>query len=123
MNLENLIFKAVKECLCEGKTNTGSSDYTYIGKTCVVRTYSAGVFVGKVTYEQGGEVVLNDCRRIWYWKGAASLSQMAVDGVSQPDQCKFSCVTQGHKALGVIELIPATDKAIKSIYGVKEWKS
>ncbi|MCF0120546.1 MAG: hypothetical protein HUJ65_02815, partial [Oscillospiraceae bacterium] len=35
-------------------------------------------------------VELTQCRRIWYWSGAASLSQLANDGVRKPDECKFT---------------------------------
>ena len=60
-----------------------------IGKTCIVRTYSAGVFLGTVAERNGKEAVLTNARRIWYWDGAASLSQLAMDGTSKPKNCKF----------------------------------
>ena len=60
-----------------------------LGKICVVRTYSAGVFFGKVVERDGKEVRMTDARRLWYWDGAASLSQLANDGVSKPENCKF----------------------------------
>lgn len=55
----------------------------------IVRTYSAGVFAGFLESKKGKEVVVRQARRLWYWKGAASLSQLAVDGVSCPLECKF----------------------------------
>jgi hypothetical protein len=64
------------------------------------------------------KVVLDNCRRLWYWKGAASLSQMAIDGVSKPKECKFPAPVNGHEVLGVIEIIPGTDVARASIEGV-----
>lgn len=33
--------------------------------------------------------MLKNARRLWYWDGAASISQIAVDGVSKPENCKF----------------------------------
>jgi len=57
-----------------------------IGKTCIVRTYSAGVFLGTVKERNGKEVLLADARRIWYWDGAASLSQLAMEGTSKPQR-------------------------------------
>ena len=50
-------------------------------KYVIVRTYSAGVHAGTLVSQKGKEVVLMNTRRIWYWKGAASLSEMAVSGV------------------------------------------
>ena len=44
-------------------------------KYVICRTYSAGVFAGYLESRNGQEVVLRNARRIWYWKGAASLSQ------------------------------------------------
>lgn len=93
-----------------------------IGRYCMVRTNSAGVFAGIVKSRDGEEVVLTDARRIWYWKGAASLSQLATDGTSQPKQCKFPCPVAEVLLLGVIEVIPITDKARDSIAKVPVWQ-
>lgn len=51
-----------------------------IGRVCMVRTYSAGVFLGTVAARDGKEVTLTNARRIWYWDGAATLSQLATEG-------------------------------------------
>ena len=93
-----------------------------IGRYCMVRTNSAGVFAGIVKSRDGEEVVLTDARRIWYWKGAASLSQLATDGTSQPKQCKFPCPVAEVLLLGVIEVSPITDKARDSIAKVPVWQ-
>ena len=88
----------------------------------IVRADRAGVFYGVIKERNGSEVVMNNVRRIWYWDGAASLSQLAVDGTSKPDKCKFTVTVDEMTILGVIEIIPCTEKAIKSIEGVSEWK-
>ena len=88
----------------------------------LVRTYSAGVFVGYLESKEGREVVLRKARRIWYWSGAASISQLAVDGVSDPDNCKFPVEVDKIELLEVIEIIDVTEKAKASIAGVKIWK-
>lgn len=93
-----------------------------LNKKVIIRSDRAGVFFGTLKEKNGNEVVLTDCRRIWYWEGAASLSQLAVDGTSKPDNCNFTVVVPEIAILGVIEIIPCTDKAIESIEGVKEWK-
>ena len=49
-------------------------------KYVIVRTYSAGVFAGNLKSRDGKEVTLTNARRLWYWSGAASLSQLAVAG-------------------------------------------
>lgn len=91
-------------------------------KYCVVRTYSAGVFAGYVKERNGKEALLLKARRLWYWDGAASLSELAMYGVSKPENCKFPCEVEEMEVTEVIEVIPATVKAKESIDGVPEWK-
>lgn len=88
----------------------------------IVRTHSAGVFFGHLKSRNGQEVVLQDARRIWYWSGAASLSQLAIDGTSRPNECKFPEAVPEITLLQAIEIIPCTEKAIRSINGVKIWR-
>lgn len=88
----------------------------------IIRANSAGVFYGTLKERNGSEAVMQNVRRIWYWDGAASLSQMAVDGVSKPENCKFTVYVPEMTILEVIEVIPCSDKAIASIEGVPEWK-
>ena len=105
--------------LCVSK----SRETTKLGKYVIIRTYSAGVFAGHLKSRDGKEVVLNDARRLWYWMGAASLSQMAIDGVSKPDECKFPAPLGEIILTETIEIIPTTKKAEESIKSVKEWKA
>lgn len=88
----------------------------------IVRTYSAGVHFGLIANRDGREVTLTQSRRIWYWSGAASLSQLAMDGVAHPERCKFSVTVPSITLLEAIEIIPCTEKAAKCILGVSEWK-
>lgn len=92
-----------------------------IGKYCIVRTYSAGVHAGTLKSREEKECVLTNARRIWYWDGAASLSQLAVDGTSEPGNCKFPVAVNEIVLTEVIEIIPCTDKARASIEGVEIW--
>ena len=88
----------------------------------IIRCKEAGVFFGKIKNRDGNEAVLTDVRRIWYWDGAASLSQMAMEGVSRPRNCKFSVTVPEMTVLGVIELIPCTEGAANSILEVAAWR-
>lgn len=87
----------------------------------MVRTYSAGVWVGKIEERNGKEVRLSDARRIWYWDGAATLSQLATDGTSKPNKCKFPCPVSEVVLTEAIEIIPVTGKAQASIDAVPVW--
>lgn len=91
-------------------------------KYVIVRTYSAGVFAGFIESRNGQEVVLRNARRIWYWDGAASLSQMAVEGVKKPENCKFAMAVDRVELLQAIEILDCTNKAKKCIEGVSVWK-
>lgn len=91
-------------------------------KYVIARTYSAGVFAGQLESRQGQEVVLLNARRLWYWSGAASLSQLAVDGTKDPSNCKFPCEVPRVELLQVIEILDVTKEAEISIKGVKVWQ-
>ena len=93
-----------------------------IGKKVIIRADRAGVFFGTLKEKNGNEVTLTDCRRLWYWDGAASISQLAVDGTSRASNCKFTVIVAEITILGVIEIIPCTDKAVNSIENVAVWK-
>jgi len=88
----------------------------------IVRTYSAGVFAGYIKSRKGQEVVMTDARRLWYWDGAASLSQLAVEGTKKPQNCKFPVAVPSVTLLQVIEILPVSAAAEKSIRFVPEWK-
>ena len=92
-----------------------------MNKKVIVRGDRSGVFFGTITKKDGQEVTLKDCRRLWYWSGAASISQIATDGVSNPGNCKFTVTVEKIVILDAIEIIPCTDKAIANIEGVKKW--
>lgn len=89
---------------------------------CMVRTCSAGVFAGYIKRRDGMEAELVNARRIWFWDGAASLSQLAIDGTSKPDNCRFPCEVPRVILTEVIEIIPMTEKAKKSIASVPVWE-
>ena len=89
----------------------------------VVRSRDAGAFLGRLVRRNGSEVELADARRLWYWDGAASLSQIANEGVSKPNQCKFPPAVAHIVILGACEIITATPTAVKSIQAVPAWRA
>jgi len=93
-----------------------------ITRYVIVRTQSAGVFAGYLKSRKGQEVVLTKARRLWYWSGAASLSQLAIDGVSNPSQCKFPEEVSQVELLQAIEILDVTPKAKESIGQVPVWR-
>ena len=95
---------------------------TIVGNYVIIRTQSAGVHAGNLISKEGNEVKLTNARRIWYWSGAASLSQMAMEGTSDPDSCKFPQTVNRVEILDAIEILDVTSKAKASIDGVKVWR-
>jgi hypothetical protein len=91
-------------------------------KYVICRTYSAGVFAGYLESRVGQEVVMRQARRIWYWDGAASLSQLATEGSSKPENCKFPASVDRVELLQAIEILDTTEKARKNIEGIAIWK-
>ena len=90
-------------------------------KYVIVRTYSAGVFAGELESRNGREVVLSNARRLWYWAGAASLSELAMRGTSKPNECQFPVAVLRVELLEAIEILDVSDVARKSIEGVPIW--
>lgn len=93
----------------------------------IIRAAQAGCFAGELVSRKdlpaGTSVILRSARRLWYWSGAASLSQMAQSGVSDPRNCKFPPAVEQQEVLGVVEIIDATEKCRASIEGVAEWRA
>ncbi len=90
-------------------------------KYVIVRTFSAGCFAGTLEKRDGKEVTLSKARRLWYWDGAATLSQIATTGPSKPGNCKFPIEVDEIVLTEAIEVITASEEARKVIAAVKTW--
>lgn len=91
-------------------------------KYCVIRGRGFGVFAGTVEAVDDTCILVKNARRLWYWDGAASVSQIAAEGVTAPQNCKFSMAVEYIVLRDYIEIIPTTEKAQKIIEGVRVWK-
>ena len=89
----------------------------------IIRGDRSGVFFGEITSRIGQEIIVKNCRRLWYWTGAASISQLALDGTNRPNDCKFTVTVPELTILDAIELIPCSEVAAKSISEVEAWKA
>ena len=107
------------------KDTVANSSQPILKDYVIVRTTAAGVFAGNITDSslREGWAKMSNARRLWYWDGAASLSQLAIDGVSKPQNCKFPEAVKEITLMGVIEIIPCTETAMKTIAQVKSWKA
>lgn len=91
-------------------------------KYVIVRSARAGVHAGYLESRNGLEAVVRSARRLWYWEGAASLSQLAVDGVKSPSKCKFPVEVDRIELTEAIEVLDCTEKARASIASVAIWQ-
>lgn len=88
----------------------------------MIRTYSAGVHFGYLEKREGLEVTLRKSRRVFYWSGAASLSQLAAEGTIKPNDCKITMEIDSILLTQAIEVIPITKVAQTNLNNVKVWK-
>ena len=93
------------------------------GEYVIIRCDRSGVFAGIITKEEGNMAIVKNARRLWYWSGAASLSQLALEGTKKPNECKFPAELPEIRLKDVIEIIPCTKKAKESLQGVKVWSA
>ena len=93
-NVDDLTLGQIKEIqsMC-ASTKPSSSNHPMLGKRCLIRTYSAGVHIGDVTWvnpSNSMELKLENSLRLWKWEGGGlSLSSVANDkgkrrGFSRP---------------------------------------
>ncbi len=114
MNIDDLTLGQIKEIqnLVGVKNNENQGLNRMIGSKVIIRTYSAGVWFGKLAEKSGNEVILEDARRMWIWwaKEGISLSSVAVNGINQ----EKSKIAEAVKSvwLEAIEIIPCTENAI-----------
>jgi hypothetical protein len=79
------------------------------GTFVLVRTYSAGVHFGTLAKQDGKLVTLTTARRIWSWKGANTLNEIANGGVGKGS--RISNPVPEIELTEAIELIPVSDEA------------
>lgn len=61
-----------------------------LGKRSIVRCRNAGVHVGTVLSRDEHTLVLENANRIWRWRGAFTLSEMALEGVNRKEYTRIA---------------------------------
>jgi hypothetical protein len=127
MNIDNLTIGQAKELAALFRSSQANPDQVglnaMVGKKCIVRTYSAGVWFGEIAEKSGNEVIVKHARRMWQWWAAEgiSLSAVSMHGIIHEKSKIAGGVDEVW--LEAIELIPATRKAITSIEGAPNAKA
>ena len=109
----------VLECLDveSPSTRPSTSDHPHV----IVRGDRSGVFFGRLASQDGQTVELTECRHVWYWSGAANTAEMALTGVSKPNDCKIVAPVGRIRILDAIEVLFCTDEAVVSLTAVPAW--
>jgi len=117
----------IDELTIEGVVYVPKDQVTELAPSCkglpykIVRTYSAGVFVGYLKSLNGKHAIMHSARRVWYWEGANSLSDLATIGTTKPSNCKITASVEIVELTEAIEILSVTTDAMKSIAGVPVW--
>ena len=112
-----------KDTIQENAINTDGLKYV------IVRCKNAGVHAGFLKERNEHTLTLVDSRRLWRWWSKFTLSGLATCGVleSKKDDVRFACVLpeiQLTTLCGeVCEVIPCTEKSMKSIMAIKDYEN
>ena len=81
----------------------------------LVRTRDAGVHVGYLAdYDRANRAVtFHTSWRIWRWRGANTLSEVAADGIDE--ESAVARPVQGHEVLDVAEMMQVSTKAAATL--------
>ena len=112
-DIDNLTIKEVKEIQALLTNNNDASIYqAVIGQVCVIRTYSAGVHIGKVLQVSETTVLLENSNRLYQWREAFTLSEVSQNGIGSGS--RIACAVPKLLLTQVIEILPTTEKARNS---------
>ena len=120
----NVTLKEIAELveLLGAKNTTAQSGLNsfVIGQEVIIRTYSAGVWFGRLKEKSGNEVILTEARRMWRWwaKESISLSGVALHGIKQEKSRIAGAIDSVW--LQAIEIIPISGTAAELIRTAQE---
>ena len=97
-------------------TSDNPSEYS------IIRCDRSGVFFGIIESLEGQKATIRNCQNIHYWDGAASVMQLATEGVKAPENCRFTVIVDKLVVLDVIQIIPCTPDAERNLRAVKIWR-
>ena len=90
-----------------------------IGEFVIVRTRSAGVHFGTLAESCGTAVELYNARRLWRWRGANTLNEIALEGCAQ-EYTRISKAVPRILLTEAIEVILCSKEAQKNLE-IERW--
>lgn len=112
LTLEQTI-KIVSALLSNDTDSDPNISASLLNKHVLVRNRSAGVHIGTLVAKKGTNVVLTNARRLWSWKGAFTLSEVATRGIDSKES-RMACPVETIELTEAIEIIPTTEQARKT---------
>ncbi len=95
-----------------------------VGKKVLIRSYSSGIHFGTLEQAEPLEdrliTQLANSRRIHYWEGACSCSQIAQGGIGSG---RVAVTLPTLVVADVIEIIPLSERATSNLESQAVWKS
>lgn len=95
-------------------------DNELLGKYVITRS-RAGIFAGTLKTKEGSDVILENSRRLRYWKGAATLSELSQKGPACPGECEFPAEVPTEWLQDVFEILICSEQAEKALKDVQIW--
>ena len=93
---------------------------TLINETVIARIDRAGVFMGTLAHIDSDIVRLTNVRRIYYWHGALSATDMASNGIKGGKVTKPCEVVEFNRS-ALVEINKCSDKAAECITAIMPW--
>lgn len=93
-----------------------------IGKHVIVRSNMAGIFFGILAKKNGQELTLQKVRKFYYFSGANTVEDLAIQGALNPDNCKLTVEVDELVISDYVQILPCTKAAINNNKNIKIWK-
>ncbi len=92
-----------------------------INKRVIIRSYESGVHYGTLQSVHDNTVTLTNSRRIHYWDGANSLTDIALGGIQNKVESRVTASLDSIIVKNVNEIIPCTALAIDCLDNFPIW--
>lgn len=93
-----------------------------LNKRIIARIDRAGVFYGTLDYIDSEIIRLKDTRRIYFWNGAMSVTDMAAKGITG-GKVTIPVTSVEFMTDKVVELNECSNEAVKSIEAIEAWRN
>lgn len=87
-------------------------------KSAIIRTQAAGVHVGEIVSRKGRTIKLRNAVRVWRWRGANTLHEMALHGIDSAAKSGYTRVSEAVPEivlLDALEVIYCTSSVAEQI--------